>query len=95
MGAWLVGAHPLTVFAWIGLAVTNALHSHSGYNFPWQAWSIHHDFHHFKNRGNFGVLGLLDWLFKTDGSMRVLHEAYVAEQESTALVDGELSGTQS
>ena len=96
-GVFLVGAHPLTALAWIGLAVTNALHSHSGYNFPWQAWSVHHDYHHFRVRGNYGVLGVLDWMLNTDGPMRQLHANYLAEQERECypLPDGELSGTQS
>ena len=92
MGAFLVGAHPLTILAWIGLAVTNALHSHSGYNFPWQAYSIHHDFHHYQNSGNYGVLGLLDWLFKTDGPMRRLHDEHVGGLGEKPSIDGKLSG---
>ncbi|MEC9464526.1 MAG: sterol desaturase family protein, partial [Myxococcota bacterium] len=96
-GALIVGAHPLTILAWIGLAVTNALHSHSGYNFPWQAWSVHHDYHHFRIRGNYGVLGLLDWLLATDGPMRQVHARYVAEREQDSCegVGGELRETRS
>ena len=79
-GAILLGSHPVTIVLWIGLGVTNALHTHSGYHFPWMAYSLHHDYHHYRVRGNYGVLGVLDWLLKTDGPFMTLHKNYRSEQ---------------
>jgi len=79
-GAFLLGSHPVTFVFWIGLGVANALHTHSGYHFPWMAYSLHHDYHHYRIRGNYGVLGLLDWIFKTDTSFVQLHKSYKAKQ---------------
>ena len=80
-GAIILGSHPITLILWIGLGVTNALHTHSGYHFPWMAYSLHHDYHHFRIRGNYGVLGILDWVFKTDGPFMMLHKNYTREQK--------------
>lgn len=82
-GALILGSHPFTLIIWIALAVTNALHSHSGYHFPWMAYSLHHDYHHFRIRGNYGLLGVLDWMFGTDGPFLILHQTYMARQKTT------------
>jgi sterol desaturase/sphingolipid hydroxylase (fatty acid hydroxylase superfamily) len=68
----LVRADLTTSFLWVVLAVTNAIHTHSDYAFPWMSWSIDHDFHHYQARGNYGVLGLCDRIFGTDRELREL-----------------------
>lgn len=91
-GTLLLGAHPITLILWIGMAVTNALHTHSGYHFPWMAYSLHHDYHHYRVRGNYGVLGLLDWVFKTDGPFVMLHKSHKAQEQKQADEQGSASG---
>ncbi len=71
-GVVLVGAHPLVIFVWTGLAVTNAIHTHGGYAFWGMPYAHDHDFHHFRLRGNYGSLGVLDWLFGTSREFRLL-----------------------
>jgi len=66
----LVRADVTTAFLWVTIAVMNAIHSHSDYAFPWMADAVNHDFHHYLARGNYGVLGLLDWVFGTDKEYR-------------------------
>jgi len=64
-GVLLVGAHPVSAFLWIGLAVSNAIHTHSGYRWPGLPWSVEHDFHHWNITGSYGAIGLLDRLLGT------------------------------
>jgi sterol desaturase/sphingolipid hydroxylase (fatty acid hydroxylase superfamily) len=40
--------------------------AHSGYNIPWMASNLQHDFHHFAFDENFGPTGLLDGLYRTN-----------------------------
>jgi methylsterol monooxygenase len=68
----VVRADFVSGFLWVGLAVTNAIQTHSDYAFPWMVSPLHHDFHHYLARGNYGVLGLLDRLFGTDREYRAL-----------------------
>jgi methylsterol monooxygenase len=67
-----------TSFLWVGMAVTNAIHTHSDYAFPWMSVAVHHDFHHYVARGNYGAIGLLDWLFGTDKEYR----AFIAKESA-------------
>lgn len=71
-GFVITGAHPFTCFIWVTVGVINAIHTHSGYHFPWLSYSPHHDFHHYAVEGNYGVLGLLDRLFGTDREFNAL-----------------------
>ena len=64
-GVLIFGTHPLTTFIWVGLAVTNAIHTHSGYRWPGLPWSVEHDFHHWNITGSYGAIGLLDRLLGT------------------------------
>ncbi|MCB9788554.1 MAG: sterol desaturase family protein [Deltaproteobacteria bacterium] len=64
-GPLLVGAHLYTTLIWVVVAVINAIHTHSNYDFPWMSWSVDHDFHHYNVRGNYGALGLMDRVFGT------------------------------
>jgi methylsterol monooxygenase len=83
----VVRADFVSGFLWVGFAVTNAIHTHSDYAFPLMVSPLHHDFHHYLARGNYGVLGLLDRLFGTDREYRAL-----AQQAPAGIPDAETSG---
>lgn len=68
-GVLLIGAHPVSAFLWIGLAVSNAIYTHSGYRWPGLPWSVEHDFHHWNITGSYGAIGLLDRLLGTHGPL--------------------------
>lgn len=73
-GAMLCGTHPLCVCIALYLRLQQTYEAHSGYSFDgtlldtlWlchPAATIHHDYHHTVNSGNFGV-EWMDWLFGT------------------------------
>lgn len=65
-GPILLAIHPLTFFMWIVLALTNAVHTHGGYAFAFHTYAHDHDFHHYRLRGNYGAIGLLDRILRTD-----------------------------
>ncbi|PWN29331.1 C-4 methylsterol oxidase [Jaminaea rosea] len=44
--------------------------AHSGYNLPWARSSLRHDYHHFKFDVNYGPIGVLDAIHRTDTSYR-------------------------
>lgn len=58
--------HILPFCLWATIGTINAIHSHSGYNFPWASYTLYHEHHHYNFTGNYGILGYLDRLFKTD-----------------------------
>ena len=55
-----------TIEIWKFLGIFHALHSHSGFDFPFVTSTLDHEFHHFNFKGNYGNLGLCDYLFGTD-----------------------------
>ena len=63
--------HLLTFWLWTILATLNVIITHSGYMIPFFPDSTHHDFHHMRFNENFGVFGLLDYLFGTDKNYRL------------------------
>lgn len=80
----LTNAHVVTTFVWVTLAVTNAIHTHSDYNFPWMSYAADHDWHHYRARGNYGTIGLLDRIFGTDREFRALAARAKAEKQQAA-----------
>lgn len=54
-------AYVTLLFTFVGSL--NAVCTHSGYNLPFASWAGHHDLHHARVRGNYGVTGLFDLLF--------------------------------
>lgn len=66
LGPVLLGVHPLVFGLWAGIAVFNAIHTHGGYAIPGLVYAHDHDFHHYRLRGNYGSLGLLDALLGTN-----------------------------
>lgn len=55
----------ITLNIWICLSTMSAVHSHSGYELPFLPSPILHDTHHSRFNYNYGVIGLMDYLFKT------------------------------
>ncbi len=66
LGPTLAGSHIVVLWAWTTAAVFSTVSSHSGYHLPLLSDPNRHDFHHSHNIGNYGPLGLLDWLHGTD-----------------------------
>jgi hypothetical protein len=50
----------VVVWAWYLVATSFTVHHHSGYHFPLLPSPEFHDWHHYRFRGNYGVLGLMD-----------------------------------
>jgi methylsterol monooxygenase len=68
LGLFLLNAHVYTVMCWIALGIIGTQTHHSGLRFPW-ALKDHqpkfHDLHHQYFNGNYGNIGLLDWVHGT------------------------------
>lgn len=75
-GVLILQPHPFTILFWIMIVVMNALHTHSGYAFPWMSYSVHHDWHHYHVNGSFSAVGLMDKIFGTDKAFDKLHKDY-------------------
>lgn len=75
-GAFILMVHPFVLLFWILIVVMNALHTHSGYAFPWMSYSVHHDWHHYHVNGSFSAIGLMDQLFGTDKAFNKLKREY-------------------
>ncbi|OMJ78023.1 hypothetical protein SteCoe_22265 [Stentor coeruleus] len=67
--------HIVTFMIWISYRVGDTIDQHSGYDFPWNAYSVfpfatsaaYHDFHHTSNTGNYSSqFVVLDYLLGTD-----------------------------
>eukprot|EP00466_Bigelowiella_natans_P020858 jgi/Bigna1/132276/aug1.17_g6984 len=69
---FLASAHAYTMAVWVCFALLSTQHSHNGYHFPfWNMKASLHDYHHENTvGGNFGTLGLCDWLYGTDVKWR-------------------------
>ena len=63
-----VALRPHLTTLWIYRIIYNVytLNNHSGYHLPWMPSSESHDYHHLKFNVNFGSLGYLDKLHRTD-----------------------------
>ena len=71
-GPVLLGCHPHVTRAWFALALASTAIAHSGFVFAGatRVDASHHDLHHEFLRCNYGVIGLCDWVFRTDASHR-------------------------
>lgn len=70
IGPLITGAHPLSTWIFLvgSIFMTNV--HHSGFIWPWypfNSWTMFHDYHHANFYDQFGVVGLMDRLFKTTG----------------------------
>ncbi len=74
LGPVLIGCHPYVTRAWLALALGGTALAHSGFVVATAAGNLfdasHHDLHHEFFHCNYGVLGLCDWLLRTDASYR-------------------------
>lgn len=85
IGPMLVGAHVVTLWAWLLFRQWEAAEGHCGYDFPWSPthWlpfsdgAIHHDVHHARVKGNYS--GFLTWC---DGAFGTFAKGYGAELRS-------------
>jgi sterol desaturase/sphingolipid hydroxylase (fatty acid hydroxylase superfamily) len=75
IGAFVMGSHPVTLFAWLVLRVWETVDAHSGYSFKWSPFKMfwwqggpdRHDFHHSHNIGCYGSFTIFwDWFCHTD-----------------------------
>ncbi|XP_077557880.1 fatty acid hydroxylase domain-containing protein 2-like [Haemaphysalis longicornis] len=74
-GPALLGSHLSVHWLWAVLTAPYGVIVHSGYHLPLLPSPQMHDFHHLTFRGNYGILGILDWLHGTDGAFKK-SEAY-------------------
>lgn len=79
-GIIILQPHPFTILFWILVVVMNALHTHSGYAFPWMSYSVHHDWHHYHINGSFSAVGLMDKVFGTDKALEKLHKEHQSQK---------------
>lgn len=78
-GVLILQPHPFVVLFWILIVVMNALHTHSGYAFPWMSYSVHHDWHHYHVNGSFSAIGLMDAIFGTDKAFNKMKKGFRAQ----------------
>lgn len=75
VGPLLLGAHVVTIWAWITFRQWEAAEGHCGYDFPWTPTHFlpgndgarHHDVHHARVRGNYA--GFLTWVDRAFGTL--------------------------
>ena len=70
VGPFVTMVHLDVLYLWEFIAVTSAINGHSGFCLPFIIEANTHDFHHFNYNGNYGVLGLLDYVFGTDAEYK-------------------------
>ncbi|CAB3367611.1 Hypothetical predicted protein [Cloeon dipterum] len=66
IGPVVLKSHPLISWSWFVLVTCWTLTVHSGYHLPLAPCPEFHDFHHQMSNQNYGVVGILDALHKTD-----------------------------
>jgi fatty acid hydroxylase domain-containing protein 2 len=86
LGPALLRSHLLVQYTWVAVGIVITLAHHSGYRLPGLVGVLapdFHDYHHMTFTGNYGTLGLMDWLLGTDRAFR----AYQARQRAAAASD--------
>jgi len=100
LGPAVMGAHPYVVRFWFFLTLFQVCYTHSGFdgfaewmradNLFGKGSAEHHDMHHEYFNCNYGVLGVMDYLFKTtaedyafDKSHEKKMQKYKAEKKKT------------
>jgi len=70
IGPALLKSHLLSSWVWLtGGLIFTSFH-HSGYVFPFypfNEWTMMHDYHHYAFYSNYGVVGFMDYIFNTNG----------------------------
>jgi len=70
VGSMILKSHPVTTWIWMVGGITFTSFHHSGYIFPFypfNEWTLMHDYHHYSFYSCLGVVGFMDHIFKTDG----------------------------
>lgn len=83
-GVIILQPHPYVVLFWILIVVINALHTHSGFAFPFMSYSVHHDWHHYYVNGSFSAVGLMDQIFGTDKAFDEQKKQYAQRQKTAS-----------
>jgi sterol desaturase/sphingolipid hydroxylase (fatty acid hydroxylase superfamily) len=65
-GPLIMKSHVIVYWFWLTAAVFSTITAHSGFHFPFLPSNEFHDYHHLKFSVNFGALGIMDRLHKTD-----------------------------
>lgn len=76
LGPLLLGSCQVTTFTWFILATAVTIIHHSGFHLPLLPSPEFHDYHHLKFIGNYGLMGLLDWLHGTYSASFVNSKQY-------------------
>ncbi|XP_063706618.1 fatty acid hydroxylase domain-containing protein 2-like [Culicoides brevitarsis] len=66
IGLVVMRSNLFTACLWLTHAMLRTLANHSGYKFPFYYDPRSHDYHHLKFNRYYGVLGIMDWIHKTD-----------------------------
>ena len=66
IGPLVLGSHTSIFLVWTMASTYNTCGGHAGWHFPFLFAPEFHDFHHSNGYGNYGALGLLDKVFKTE-----------------------------
>eukprot|EP01100_Stratorugosa_tubuloviscum_P010706 TRINITY_DN461_c2_g1_i1.p1 TRINITY_DN461_c2_g1~~TRINITY_DN461_c2_g1_i1.p1 ORF type:complete len:284 (-),score=91.13 TRINITY_DN461_c2_g1_i1:75-926(-) len=68
LGPFLLHSHVIVLWIWLIIAISSTVNSHSGYDFPGNPFAStrFHDFHHSSPNSNYGSIGILDYIHKTD-----------------------------
>jgi len=70
MGPMILKSHPISLWVWLVGGITFTSFHHSGYVFPFypfNEWTLMHDYHHYSFYSMLGVVGFMDTLFGTNG----------------------------
>ena len=81
VGALVTGAHLVTLWMWLWMATFLQVHDHSGYWLPFLPRVLMHDYHHQNVDFCFGILGLMDAIFGTEGGF----QEFVRKHEHTSV----------
>lgn len=81
IGPLLTKSPLIVTWMWIWMVTFLQVHDHSGFWVPFLPRVLMHDYHHQKPQCCYGIVGLLDGVFGTDGGWN----NYVAEQEKGCL----------
>jgi len=74
IGPLILGSHLLTIWIWFASATFITVNVHSGVHLPFLPSPESHDFHHKRFNQNYGVIGLLDYIFGTDKEFRAAED---------------------
>lgn len=69
-GSMILKSHPISTWVWLVGGITFTSFHHSGYVFPlypFNEWTLMHDYHHYSFYSCLGVVGFMDYIFGTGG----------------------------